>query len=67
MGLDLRGPIGILFLAYGLLLAVYGLVRPQDVLGLNVNLVWGAVMAAFGLGMLFLAYRSKGSGGAAGS
>jgi hypothetical protein len=59
VGLDLRGPIGILFLSYGVLLAVYGLASPHDVLGLNVNLIWGAVMSVFGFGMLFLAYRKK--------
>jgi len=63
VGLDLRGPIGILFLAYGLLLAVYGLASPHDVLGLNVNLIWGGVMAVFGCGMLFLAFRSRGAAG----
>lgn len=59
VGLDLRGPIGILFLSYGVLLAAYGLIRPHDVLGINVNLVWGIVQGVFGLGMLFLAFRKK--------
>jgi hypothetical protein len=27
--------------------------------GLNVNLIWGVVMAAFGLAMLFFALRKK--------
>jgi hypothetical protein len=29
-------------------------------LGINVNLVWGAVMLVFGLGMLGLAWRGRG-------
>jgi hypothetical protein len=59
MGLDLRLPIGILFLGYGLLLAVYGVARPQPVLGINVNLVWGVVLAVFGAAMLALAWRAR--------
>jgi hypothetical protein len=57
MGIDLRKPIGILFLAYGALLAVYGVARPHPVLDLNINLIWGCVMAAFGAVMLALALR----------
>ena len=59
MGMDLRRPIGILFLAYGLILFVYGLARPQPVLGLNINAVWGVVLAAFGGAMLTLAWRAR--------
>ncbi len=59
MGMDLRQPIGILFLAYGIILAGYGLVRPQPVLGLNVNLIWGSVLVVFGACMLLLAYRGR--------
>jgi hypothetical protein len=58
MGLDLRIPIGALFLTYGLLLAVYGFVRPQLVQDINVNLVWGIVLAVFGGLMLTLARRA---------
>jgi hypothetical protein len=61
MKFDLRLPIGILFTFYGLLLAIYGLVGNQEQyarsLGINVNLVWGAVMLVFGLLMLFFARR----------
>jgi uncharacterized membrane protein HdeD (DUF308 family) len=59
MGMDLRQPIGILFLAYGIILAGYGIARPQPVLGLNVNLVWGIVLVVFGASMLFLAFRGR--------
>ena len=59
MGIDLRYPIGILFLAYGLLLAIYGVFRPRAVLDLNVNLIWGGVLAAFGAIMLALAERAR--------
>jgi hypothetical protein len=59
MGMDLRQPIGILFLAYGIILGGYGIARPQPVLGLNVNLVWGVVLAVFGAAMLALAWRAR--------
>lgn len=59
MGMDLRQPIGILFLAYGVILVVYGLVNPQPVLGLNVNAVWGVVLAIFGAIMLALWWRGR--------
>ena len=60
MGMDLRQPIGILFLVYGVILLVYGLVRPHPVLDLNVNAIWGAVLAVFGAAMLTLAWRARG-------
>jgi hypothetical protein len=60
MGMDLRRPIGLLFLVYGVILLVYGLVRPHPVLDLNVNAIWGAVLAVFGAAMLTLAWRARG-------
>jgi hypothetical protein len=65
MGMDLRQPIGILFLAYGVILAVYGFVRPHPILDLNVNLIWGGVLAAFGAFMLWLALRVRPTRGSA--
>lgn len=57
MPFDVRLPIGLLFLAIGLLVAGYGLMGDQAMLeahsaGLNIDLVWGSVMAAFGVAML---------------
>ena len=50
--LDIRLPIAALFGLVGILLGLYGLTTPREVyaisLGLNVNLIWGVVMAAFG-------------------
>ena len=57
MHLDLRYPIGLLLVTYGAILAVQGAVARATVLGLNVNLYWGAVMIACGLGTLYLAKR----------
>lgn len=58
MGLDLRLPIGALFLVIGLLLAGYGWMTA----GVDVDRWWGLVMAAFGLGMVVLARRNRGRG-----
>lgn len=63
MGLDVRLPIGWLFLALGLLLIGYGLLSEpaiyQHSLGININLIWGSVLLGFGLLMLILAQRAK--------
>jgi hypothetical protein len=52
MHLDLRYPIGLLLTLYGVILAIQGLTAGAKVLGLNVNLYWGAVMTAGGLATL---------------
>lgn len=63
MGLDIRIPIGSLFVLLGALLAGYGLLSSptlyQRSLGLDINLWWGAVLFVFGLGMLALAWRAR--------
>ena len=55
MHLDLRYPIGLLLTLYGVILAIQGLIAGATVLGLNVNLYWGAVMTVCGLTVLYLA------------
>jgi hypothetical protein len=65
--LDVRLPIGGLFTVLGLILTGYGLATVDDPslyarsLSVNVNLWWGLVMLAFGLGLLLSAifYRGK--------
>jgi hypothetical protein len=57
MGLDLRWPIGLMFMLLGALLAVYGIATGGDAmygrsLGYNVNLIWGAVLWVFGTSLL---------------
>jgi hypothetical protein len=57
--LDVRLPIGALFMLLGLLLTGYGLLAPPPsstpfVKGGQVNLWWGLVMLAFGGLMLWL-------------
>jgi hypothetical protein len=59
MHFDLRYPIGALLTIYGVILAIQGTLVPVAVLGVNVNLYWGAAMAACGLGALYLAYRNS--------
>ncbi len=57
-GLDIRVPIGLMFLVKGILLVVYGLITPAETykvsLGININLIWGGVLILFSLVMLFL-------------
>jgi len=60
---DLRLPLGWLFFILGILLEIAGL-RPaptSDGLpsSVNINLLWGGVMVAFGLVCLWLAHRRK--------
>lgn len=63
MSLDVRFPIGGMFSIIGAILTVYGLVSDDTIyqrsLGINVNLWWGLVLLAFGLGMLGLALRAR--------
>lgn len=62
-GLDLRYPIGTLFVVLGLLLALFGLATAGDTEmyaragSVNVNLWWGLVMLAFGAFMWGMAAR----------
>lgn len=64
MQLDIRLPMGLLFLILGIILVGYGLISDPAIyaehsLGQNVNLVWGAVFALFGAVMLWLARRRQ--------
>ena len=64
-GLDIRLPIGGLFVVLGLILAGYGIVTNADAeqyarsMSVNINLWWGLVMLGFGGLMLLLARRSS--------
>jgi hypothetical protein len=65
MGLDIRWPIGLMFLLLGAVLAGYGLASDRAIyvrsLGINVNLVWGIVLFAFGALMAALGRWGKAS------
>ncbi|MDQ8159249.1 MAG: hypothetical protein P3B76_13715 [Gemmatimonadota bacterium] len=62
--MDLRFPIGLLFLLLGTILTVFGVVTNGDTAmyapsaGVNINLVWGVVLIGFGLVMTGLALRA---------
>ena len=61
MGIDIRLPLGILFLLLGSILVVYGAASDASLygqsLGINVNLYWGVVLLAFGALMFALSRR----------
>jgi len=64
MGLDIRIPLGLMFLVTGGLMAVYGLFTRGNAiyeksLEMNINLIWGGLMFAFGLVMYFLGRRPR--------
>jgi hypothetical protein len=64
-GLDIRLPIGGLFVVLGLILVGYGIVTNADAeqyarsMSVNINLWWGLVMLVFGGLMLLLARSSR--------
>ncbi len=64
MGLDIRIPLGLMFLVTGGLMAVYGLfTRGSAIYGkslnININLIWGGLMFAFGLVMYIMGRRPR--------
>ena len=64
MNLDLRIPMGLMFLIVGLILTVYGMVTMGSPiyarsLGMNANLDWGLVLLAFGAIMFVLGRRNQ--------
>ena len=59
MSLDLRIPMGLMFLIVGALLSIFGLATRGSAIylrsaGMNINLIWGLVMIVFGLTMFLL-------------
>jgi hypothetical protein len=62
--LDVRVPIGWLFIVYGVLLVGWALYKPvltnlspgQDI---DLNLIWGGLMGVFGLCMKLLSMRDS--------
>ncbi len=64
MGLDIRIPLGLIFLITGGIMSVYGLITRssaiyQRSMGINLNLGWGVVMFLFGLIMFLVGRRQK--------
>jgi hypothetical protein len=63
MNLDLRIPMGLMFLIVGAIMTTFGLFTRGSVIyersaGMNINLIWGAVMLVFGLTMFLLGRTS---------
>ena len=62
--LDVRLPIGGLFMVLGILIGAYGVATSSDrvlyapSLGVNINLWWGGAMWVFGLVLLALGLRA---------
>ena len=64
MGLDIRIPLGLMFLITGGMMTVYGFFTRGSAiydrsLGIDINLIWGAVMFVFGIVMFLLGRRTK--------
>ena len=64
MGLDIRIPLGLMFLVTGALMALYGLFTRgsaiyEKSLNMNINLIWGGLMLVFGLVMYMLGRRPR--------
>ena len=64
MGLDVRIPLGMIFLLTGGLLTIFGAITRGSViydrsLGIDVNLIWGVVLVIFGLVMLLVGRRQR--------
>ena len=62
MGIDIRLPLGSLFVLIGAILLIYGALSSpslyQQSLGINVNLDWGIVLFVFGALMFALSRRA---------
>lgn len=63
--IDVRFPMGLLFVGLGLLLTIAGLVDPDPItslnrkVGTNANLLWGILMFVFGVVNVLLARRKS--------
>ena len=60
--LDVRVPMGLLFLSLGVILIIFGVASDAKIyaehsLGQNVNLVWGVIFAVFGAVTFWLSRR----------
>lgn len=62
MGLDIRLPLGLIFVAIGLMMTIFGAITHGSAIyaasmGVNLNLIWGVVMLAFGIAMVLFGRR----------
>ena len=64
MNLDVRLPMGLLFVIIGAILVIHGFLADKAIyathsLGININTSWGFVLLAFGAAMLLLVVRAR--------
>jgi nitrate reductase gamma subunit len=65
MGLDIKLPIGLMFIVFGFLLTLYGVLTYSNTemyktsLGININLWTGGFMIVLGIILLIFARRIK--------
>jgi hypothetical protein len=64
MGLDVRLPLGLLFLAIGMLLSGFGLAtKGSDIyarsMEVNLNLIWGSILMTLGLMAAWIGRKPK--------
>ena len=64
MGLDIRIPLGLIFLITGGIISLYGFFTRNSAIydksmDINLNLTWGALMFVFGLIMFLVGRRQK--------
>lgn len=64
MGLDIRVPLGLIFLIIGGIMGVFGAVTHGEAiyeksLGIDLNLTWGTFMFVFGAIMFYVGRRKK--------
>ena len=64
MGLDIRIPLGLIFLIIGGIMSIYGVVTRHSAiyeksLDVNLNLGWGVLMFLFGAVMFYIGRRQK--------
>ena len=65
MGLDIRIPLGLIFLIIGGLMGVFGAVTHGNAalyeksMGIDLNMVWGGLMFVFGLIMSVVGRRQR--------
>jgi hypothetical protein len=64
MGLDIRIPLGLIFLITGGIISLYGFFTRNSAIydksmGVNLNLTWGVIMFIFGLITFLVGRRQK--------
>ena len=64
MGLDIRIPLGMIFVITGAVLVIYGATTWGSAIyaqsdNLNINMIWGSLMTVFGAAMWIAGRRGK--------